>query len=145
MFRLQFNAIHGGGLFNQLQWKPELDLPRAFLQPWNIAYNEFYMYKSSQPGHPLVSRMLGRRRVKNRIVRRAKKPRNDGCKGSQCTTCLIFLATFSHLSNALYLQNISNDLASQSCCDRPRTGSVGTGFHASALLTQRTQMLRCVI
>lgn len=43
MFRMQFNAIHGSRLFNQLQWVLELNLPRAFLQPCNditVTYTE---------------------------------------------------------------------------------------------------------
>ena len=44
---------------------------------------------------------------------------------------------FSQLPKNLYLQNISN-LVSQACFGRPREGCVGSGCHASALLTQRS-------
>ena len=48
-----------------------------------------------------------------------------------------FLATVSELAKALYLQN-SSSLMSEVCCGRPREGYVGSGFHASVLVTQRS-------
>ena len=58
--------------------------------------------------------------------------------GSRASHRAAFLATISQLPKVLYQQNISN-LVSQACCGRPRERCVGSGCHASALLTQRSE------
>ena len=63
-----------------------------------------------------------------------QKSRKHGSRESHRTA---FLETLSRLPKALYLQSISN-LASQAYCGRPQEGYIGTGFHASALLTRRS-------